>query len=43
MLNYALRRIKITIIAIINKKSNLSNNILTTKKWKTFNYIRDFL
>ena len=43
MLDWVIKRLKLAIIAVINKESNLAKNILTAKKWKILNYIRDFL
>ena len=43
MLNQSIKRLKLVIIVIINKESNLVKNLLTTDKWKTLNHVRNFL
>ena len=43
MLNWAIKRLKLVIIAVINKEPDLVKNILTAEEWKVLSYIRDFL
>ena len=43
MLNQSIKRLKSVIIVIINKKSDLASDLLTTDKQKTLNHVRNFL
>lgn len=43
MLDWAIERIKATIVAVTNEKTDLQKDLLTAEEWKTLVHIRDFL